>query len=105
MITVDKNSTLHDLQEFVRKMEQERGFSHESVLDKCLLLGEEVGELFKAIRKSEGIKTDRNSKIGTIDHELADILIMVLSISNRCNVHLEEALISKEEENQKRSWS
>lgn len=105
MNTITKKSTLQGLQEFVKQMEVERGFSHETVLEKCLLLGEEVGELFKAIRKSQGIKTDSNSKIGSIEHELADVLIYVLSIANKCNIDLEAALISKEEENQKRKWS
>ncbi len=32
-------------------MEDKRGFTKQGVLQKCLMLGEEVGELFKAIRK------------------------------------------------------
>jgi len=32
-------------------MVKERGFENETVLEQCLLLGEEVGELFKAVRK------------------------------------------------------
>ena len=69
------------------------------------MLGEEVGELFKAIRKSEGIKIDHNSKFSSIEDELADVLIFVLSIANRHDIDLEKAFRSKEEVNKKRVWS
>lgn len=42
---------LNDLQCYVAEMEEERGFSHCDVVQRCLQLGEEVGELFKAVRK------------------------------------------------------
>jgi hypothetical protein len=38
---------IDDLQRYVAKMEEERGFAHRDVVSQCLLLGEEVGELFK----------------------------------------------------------
>ncbi|MBU2235665.1 pyrophosphohydrolase, partial [Patescibacteria group bacterium] len=91
-------------QKYVSKMEDERGFSDESTIQKCLLLGEEVGELFKAVRKSENIKIDRNSDIGTIENELADVLIYLLVIANRYNIDLEKAFRDKEEINKNRNW-
>jgi len=42
------------LQEYVRKLEAERGFSGNTIQQEALLLGEEIGELFKAIRKQQG---------------------------------------------------
>jgi len=54
-------------------MEVERGFDEQMVIRKCLLLGEEMGELFKAIRKSDGMKVDSTSHIGVADEELAEI--------------------------------
>jgi hypothetical protein len=44
-----------DLQRYAAEMEEERGFAHRDVVSQCLLLGEEVGELFKAVRKHEKI--------------------------------------------------
>jgi NTP pyrophosphatase (non-canonical NTP hydrolase) len=68
------------------------------------LLGEEIGELFKAVRKSENIKIDHNSKFSPVSHELADILIYLCEIANRFNINLEEAFREKEEINKKRVW-
>jgi NTP pyrophosphatase (non-canonical NTP hydrolase) len=61
----------------VSRIERERGFSDETALEKCLLLGEELGELFKAVRKRLGIKTDTQWKESTVEDELADILTFV----------------------------
>ncbi|MBU1074571.1 pyrophosphohydrolase [Patescibacteria group bacterium] len=104
MLELNDRPILSDFQKYVSKMEDERGFSDESTIQKCLLLGEEVGELFKAVRKSENIKIDRNSDIGTIENELADVLIYLLVIANRYNIDLEKAFRDKEEINKNRNW-
>jgi len=96
--------TLKDFQEYVRQMENDRGFIKQNVLQKCLMLGEEIGELFKAIRKKEKIKIDHNSKFGSVDEELADVVIYLCSIANRFNINLEKAFRDKEEINKKRIW-
>jgi NTP pyrophosphatase (non-canonical NTP hydrolase) len=104
MPNIKHQPTLTDIQQYVVELEQERGFTHQDVLAKCLMLGEEVGELFKAIRKQQQIKIDQNSKIGTIDDELADVLIFLCSIANRYDIDLEQAFRDKEEINKKRTW-
>ena len=48
MPELNKNPLLKDYQAYVAALETERGFCSQSAKDKCLLLGEEVGELFKA---------------------------------------------------------
>jgi NTP pyrophosphatase (non-canonical NTP hydrolase) len=99
------NPTLKDFQEYVTQMEEVRGFTEQDILQKCLMLGEEVGELFKAIRKSSGIKVDeQNSKFKEIDLELADIIIYLCTIANRYDIDLEEAFRKKEEINKQRVW-
>ena len=104
MPILKNNPALSDFQKYVEELEVERGFSDQSARDKCLLLGEEIGELFKAIRKAEGLKIDKTSTVGNISHELADVLIYLCSIANRFNIDLEEAFIEKEEINKNRSW-
>ena len=104
MKKIDNGSKLMDYQKYVEEMERERGFSEQSVRDKCLMLGEEVGELFKAIRKKEKIKIDHNSQFGSIDEELADVFIFLCSIANHCDIDLEKAFQNKEEINNKRTW-
>ena len=96
--------TLSDFQKYVTELEHERGFIKQTTIDKCLLLGEEVGELFKAVRKSEGLAVDSNSTFTEIGDELTDIFIYLCAIANRQNIDLENAFRSKEEINKKRTW-
>ena len=104
MPVLKTNPTLEDYQAYVVKLEEERGFSDQSVQNKCLLLGEEMGELFKAVRKQEGVKVDLNSKFGSIEEELADILIYLCAIANRYDIDLETAFRNKEKINHQREW-
>jgi NTP pyrophosphatase (non-canonical NTP hydrolase) len=97
-------ANLDNLQTYVTELEIERGFIDQTVLEKCLLMGEEMGELFKAIRKTENISTDANSETFYIGEELADILIYVCAIANRCGINLEKAFREKEEINKQRVW-
>lgn len=98
------NPSLSDFQEYVTELEHERNFITQSTIDKCLLLGEEVGELFKAIRKSEGLSVDTNSNFTEIGDELSDIFIYLCAIANRKGINLEEAFRVKEEKNKQRVW-
>ena len=103
-LKLKKQASLLDLQNYVKEMEEERGFAEQAVLQKCLMLGEEVGELFKAVRKEEKIKIDHNSKFGTVSDELADIIIYLCAIANRFDIDLETAFREKEEINKTRIW-
>lgn len=104
MLELKSNPTFKDYQVYVKELENERGFVEQTAIDKCLLLGEEIGELFKAVRKQENIKIDAKSKIGSISEELADVLIYVCSIANRYDINLEQAFREKEEVNKQRVW-
>jgi NTP pyrophosphatase (non-canonical NTP hydrolase) len=103
-LNLKENPTLKDIQEYVADMEKERGFTEESVIQKCLLLGEEMGELFNAVRKVEKIKTDEKSNVNLVFEELADILIYISAIANKYGIDLEKAFRDKEEINKKRQW-
>lgn len=105
MPILTKNPTLGNFQQYVAELEKERGFAHQSTIDKCLLLGEEVGELFKAVRKSEGLAVDENSNFTEIGDELTDIFIYLCAIANRKGIDLERAFRDKEEKNKKRTWN
>ena len=97
--------TLADLQKYVLDMKTERGFNLNDTVYECLMLGEEVGELFKAVRKTQAKSmVDENSKFGSVAEELADVLIFTLSLANMHNIDLEQALRDKEEINKKRTW-
>jgi NTP pyrophosphatase (non-canonical NTP hydrolase) len=96
--------TLKDLQVLVDRMEREHGFIQETTLEKCLLMGEEVGELYKAVRKASGIKVDPASRIAPIGEELVDILFYLCAIANRSGVELEACMWKKIEKNRTRRW-
>lgn len=104
MPELKQNPTLKNFQQYVAELETERGFAHQSVIDKCLLLGEEVGELFKAVRKSEGLAVDANSNFTEVGDELTDIFIYLCAIANREGIDLEKAFREKEEKNKRRTW-
>ncbi|MBN1821452.1 MAG: hypothetical protein JW833_12080 [Prolixibacteraceae bacterium] len=98
------NPKLFDFQRYVVELEKERGFSDQTIIDKCLLMGEEMGELYKAVRKSQGLVVDANSTFTEIGDELADIFIYLCAVANRKNIDLERAFRVKEEKNKKRVW-
>jgi NTP pyrophosphatase (non-canonical NTP hydrolase) len=104
MPELPQKATVKDFQKYVSELETERGFARQTVHDKCLLLGEEIGELFKAVRKSEGLAIDVNSSFSEIGDELADILIYTCAIANRKGIDLESAFLKKEEKNKQRTW-
>jgi NTP pyrophosphatase (non-canonical NTP hydrolase) len=97
--------TLNEWQTYMRDMCLERGFVNDSLHQECLLLGEEVGELFKAVRKTTGVNIDPSSKASTIADELADIFIYLCCIANMSGVNLEQAVRAKEEVNKQRTWT
>jgi NTP pyrophosphatase (non-canonical NTP hydrolase) len=97
--------TLAAFQAYVAELEAERGFADQTPVEKCLLLGEEVGELFKAVRRVQGLPVDPTTAIGGVADELADILIFLCSIANRYDVDLEAAFRDKEVINKSRSWT
>ena len=106
MTNLSSNPTLPELQKFISQLELERGWDKDTLLQKCLMLGEEVGELFRAVRKvSVGLPTDPKSPIADPAEELADILILICFIANRMGIDLEDALRMKDEENKSRHWS
>lgn len=72
-----------------------------------LILLEEVGELAKALRKQSGLKIDhaRACHYGNLKHEMADVLICLFVLANKCNINIFESLSEKEQINCQRTWS
>lgn len=96
---------LATLQAYVAEMKAERGFNTEDRIAECFLLGEEMGELFKAVRKAEGWRLTDHAREESVGEELADCLIYILSIANQHGIDLEEAFRAKEAKNNKRVWT
>lgn len=104
---LNKHSSLNDVQEYIRKVITLRGFTGQRIQDKMLLLLEETGELAKAIRKTLSEASIDYSKIENytnIEEEIADVFIVLVSICNKLDINLYDAVINKEESNIKRKW-
>lgn len=101
---ITPQSPLHQLQTYVARAEVERHFQDQTATEKCLLLGEEVGELFKAVRKASGLSVDPRSEAKEVGNELADILNYLLAIANRYQIDLGQAFVAKEQINKTRRW-
>lgn len=97
--------SLEALQQYVAEMETERNFSHSTIIEQCLKLAEETGEVCKAVRKHAALPVDPASVTGSIGEELADVLIYVAAIANRAGVNLSDALRAKELINESRVWT
>ncbi len=104
MLPLKQATALDDLQRYVAEMEEERGFSHCDVVQQCLQLGEEVGELFKAVRKHKKMQIEATSVTGAVDEEIADVLIFLCAIANRLEISIDDALRKKEALNETRTW-
>ncbi|MCW2934912.1 MAG: hypothetical protein JWM19_5874 [Actinomycetia bacterium] len=90
MESLRQDASLPQIQEYVRQMEAERGLDGQDIMPQCLKLGEEVGELFRAVLKRQGHPKDSEGRNADVADEVADVLILLISIVNRCGIRLEE---------------
>jgi NTP pyrophosphatase (non-canonical NTP hydrolase) len=97
-------ASVHNIQEYVRRMEAERGLDHQDLSSQCLKLGEEVGGLYRSVRKLEGNPQDPGGRTADVGEEAVDALILLMSIVNQCGVNLEDAFGAKEARNETRVW-
>ena len=104
---LNRQSTVDDVQEYIRKVITLRGFANQRVQDKMLLLLEETGELAKAVRKTlpeASIDYNKIENYTNIEEEIADVFIVLTSICNELNINLYDAIINKEKNNIEREW-
>jgi NTP pyrophosphatase (non-canonical NTP hydrolase) len=104
MEPLSQGASLQQIQDYVADMEAERHLDKQDLPSQCLKLGEEVGELYRAVRKLQGHPQDPDGRITDIGDEVADTLILLISIANRCGVSLEDAFRTKEARNETRVW-
>lgn len=97
--------SLRQLQVYVMDTASDRGFQNESVQDRFMLLIEEVGELAKSMRPMHGIGVADDSVRSQIQHELADVFLLVISLANALELDVADAVVSKERVNYQRTWS
>ena len=102
---INAKSNLNAIQKYITKMMEVNGFNN-TPLELLCYLTEEVGELAKEIRKNESnMEMDINKKYSSnIKDELADVFIYVLTIADKYNIDLLDALKRKETINLERTW-
>ncbi|HXL94794.1 MAG TPA: hypothetical protein VN969_38190 [Streptosporangiaceae bacterium] len=104
MEPLSQGASLSQIQTYVAEMEAERHLDKQDLPSQCLKLGEEVGELYRAVRKLQGHPQDPSGRIADIGDEAVDTLILLMSIVNRCGINLEDAFRTKEARNETRVW-
>lgn len=102
MAELKTQATLTDYQELIDELVVERGYDKETVSEVFTLFVEETGELAKAIRKYNGQKVHTDSQTHNVAEELADVFWLLVDLSNRLGVDLEQAFRNKELKNQSR---
>ncbi len=105
---LSKKDSLSDVQNYVKQVNELRGFQNQALQDTMLLLTEEIGELAKAIRKDyTDMKVDVNklSNYGSIESEIADVFYVLSCVCNKLDINILDALKKKEAENVNRVWN
>lgn len=112
MISLPPHATLGDYQRYIEDLETQQGWSDVDLVHNCFLMGEEVGELFKAVRKinrmfeqGEAPPETQTQRLEHVGEELVDVFNYLLAIANRLDIDLEQAFIKKNAYNQTRTWS
>ena len=104
---LQENNTLKEVQTYVNKINEIRGFNQQEITKTMLLLTEELGELAKAVRKFStdmSIDISKEDHYDTIESEVADVFYVLSCVCNKLNIDLYKALKNKEKENIKRVW-
>lgn len=110
-IELPAGAPMREYQRYVHALEAMHGWLDVDLVHNCFLMGEEVGELFKAVRRverlyeqSDAAPEERDERRQHVGDELVDVLNYLLAIANRLDIDVEEAFRRKNAENQRRSW-
>jgi len=111
MIELPEKAPMKAFQSYVQVLEEMHGWTEVDLVHNCFLMGEEVGELFKAVRKMErmfdtpGAEVDREAARAHVGEEIVDVLNYLLAIANRLDIDVEDAFRTKNALNQTRTWT
>jgi NTP pyrophosphatase (non-canonical NTP hydrolase) len=109
-IELPEGASMQDFQRYIHALEAKHGWLTVDLVHNCFLMGEEVGELFKAVRKynklfDEGKSTPPEQARAHVAEELVDVFNYLCAIANRVGVDLEQAFREKNLRNQGRTWT
>ena len=111
-IALPERATMKDFQRYIHALESMHGWLDVDLVHNCFLMGEEVGELFKAVRRYEKLfdqgdapAVDADAAKAHVAEELVDVFNYLAAIANRLDIDLERAFVEKNARNQTRTWS
>src|SRR5690242_15548805 len=107
-IELPRNASMKELQKYVHDLEEMHGWLDVDLVHTCFLMGEEVGELFKAVRRcvklfdessgqAEAPASDLATRKAEAGDEIVDVLNYLLAVANRLDIDVEEAFRRKNE--------
>ena len=102
---LSKESSVKDLQKYIKDMIETRGFKN-SLLERMVLLTEEIGELAKEVRKTDNNFTvDINKEYNSsLENEITDVFICLMGMCELIDMDIVEGLKNKEKINFRRIW-
>lgn len=102
---LNEKSSVSEIQKYIEDMKKDRKFDGITIEREMMLFLEEIGELAKAIRKSTNGRLDTSKEYNiSVEEEIADCFIYLLSIANMNKVDVFKAFKDKEEKNCNRIW-
>ena len=111
MFDLPEDATMADFQRYVHELEALHGWLDVDLVHNCFLMGEEVGELFRAVRRLHRLETrgdvvaaERDGRVEDVSEEIVDVLNYLLAIANRLDIDVESAFRKKNTRNQSRTW-
>lgn len=112
MIELPPSASMREYQSYIHALEEQHGWLDVDLVHNCFLMGEEVGELFKAVRNLEEERSAGDAKkeaspehLGAIGEEIVDVFNYLLAIANRLEIDVEHAFRTKNLRNQTRTWT
>lgn len=109
-VILKEGASMAAFQRYVHELEAMHGWLDVDLVHNCFLLGEEIGELFKAVRRVEKLFSQQGEQgvgpaaTGEVAEEIVDCLNYLLAIANRLDIDVESAFREKNRKNQSRSW-
>lgn len=102
---LSKESSVEDLQKYIKDMIQVRGFKT-TLIERMCLLTEEIGELAKEVRKTDdNLLLDMNKNYNSsLENEITDVFICLMGMCELLDMDIVQGLKNKEEINFKREW-
>lgn len=103
--SLSKNSSVEEIQKYIKDMFEVRGF-RTSLLERMCLLTEEMGELAKEVRKTDNnLLIDVNKNYSSnLENEITDVFICLMGMCELLDMDIVQGLKNKEEINFERKW-